>query len=162
MLTLVTATLPCLPPTFTPAALWSTGLELSYATELRPERPGQGKRLYQADRDYYDRLTALALPAVIFPTAADPRQPGSYQARIPAGYRRRAKRQWRLRRLQGKTFHILRLLKAFFTFQGGFDYLGWKIERHAGVSMAPPPGRRHNLLTFTRALWHGRRRGTRR
>ncbi len=159
ILTLVTATLPCLPPTFTAAELWSTGLERSYGTELRPERPGQGQRLYLAARDYYDQAAAIALPATLFPVTANPDRPGSYRARIPDGYRRRADRRWRQRQILGKTFTVLRLLKAFFTFKGGISYLSWKIERHSGIRLAPPPGRQHNLFTFLRALWRGWRRG---
>ena len=37
-----------------------------------------------------------------------------------------------LRRMTGKGWSILRLVKAAFTFQGGADYIVWKIERHSG------------------------------
>ena len=37
-----------------------------------------------------------------------------------------------LRRLSGKGWSVLRLIKAAFTFQGGADYIVWKIERHSG------------------------------
>ena len=37
-----------------------------------------------------------------------------------------------LRRLAGKLLSALRLAKAAFTFQGGADYIVWKIERHSG------------------------------
>ncbi len=34
--------------------------------------------------------------------------------------------------LTGKGWSVLRLIKAAFTFQGGADYIAWKIERHSG------------------------------
>jgi hypothetical protein len=39
---------------------------------------------------------------------------------------------WMLRRIAGKLWSAIRLVKAAFTFTGGADYLAWKIERHSG------------------------------
>jgi len=60
------AVVPCLEPVFTSRELWTTGLALSYASELRPEKPGQGEKLYTTDREYFDRLTPAALAATGF------------------------------------------------------------------------------------------------
>src|SRR3546814_3014928 len=58
--------------------------------------------------------------------------------------------RWALRRVQGKLLSVARLCKAAFTFQGGAEYLLWKIERHSGVSIALTPWqRRHPLLAST-------------
>ena len=40
-----------------------------------------------------------------------------------------------LRRINGKALSALRLMKAAFTFEGGADYLAWKIARHSGVEI---------------------------
>ena len=46
---------------------------------------------------------------------------------------------WRFRRLVGKVLSILRLAKGVFTFDGGVDYILWKIERHSGVKATATP-----------------------
>src|SRR3546814_12011358 len=62
--------------------------------------------------------------------------------------------RWALRRVQGKLLSVARLCKAAFTFQGGAEYLLWKIERHSGVSIALTPWqRRHPLLASTVLFW---------
>ena len=54
---------------------------------------------------------------------------------------------WTLRRFIGKSLSILRLIKAAFTFQGGADYIAWKIKRHSGVDIHVTDWqRRHPLL----------------
>lgn len=160
VLRFVEATLPCLPEAFSSRKLWSTGLDLSYASELRPEKPGQGERLYLANREYYDRLAELALPASRFPVEPVPGpEPLCFRARIPSGYRERARRAWKLRAIQGKFLSLLRLAKAAFTFRGGSDYICWKIERHSQVSLAPPGGGRHTPASFARVLWRAWRQG---
>jgi hypothetical protein len=42
---------------------------------------------------------------------------------------------------------VLRLVKAVFTFDGGADYVAWKIQRHSGVRVDISDWqRRHPLL----------------
>ena len=56
-------------------------------------------------------------------------------------------RRWSFRRRQGKLLAALRLIKAAFTFQGGADYLAWKIERHSKVKVELTDWqRRHPIL----------------
>ena len=149
----IDAVVPCLPASFTLKTLWSTGLDLSYASELRPERPGQGERLYEAGKEYYDRLADTILPRSRFRPQPAAEGKDLYTARVPEPHRRRARQAWRLRSRQGKMLSLLRLTKAAFTFQGGFDYLAWKVERHSGLKLTAPAGRRHTFITFSRALW---------
>jgi hypothetical protein len=55
---------------------------------------------------------------------------------------------------------MLRLLKAAFTFDGGADYVVWKIERHRGVRLQLSPWqRRFPLLAAPGIYWQLRRRG---
>jgi len=66
---------------------------------------------------------------------------------------------WFVRRLQGKLLSLLRLMKATFTFQGGIDYIAWKLERHTGVAIeVTPKMRRHPLLYSWGLLWRLYRR----
>jgi hypothetical protein len=62
--------------------------------------------------------------------------------------------RWRRRRILGKLLSALRLAKAAFTFQGGADYIAWKIARHAGVEIRLGPWqRRHPLLAAPGLFW---------
>ncbi len=68
--------------------------------------------------------------------------------------RRWAQLRWAGRRVLGKTLSVLRLIKSAFTFDGGVDYILWKIERHSGVRLPVSPWqRRHPLLASPVFLW---------
>ncbi len=80
--------------------------------------------------------------------------------RVNAGERRGARRRWRMRRLLGKSLHVLRLMKAAYTFTDGLDYILWKIEKHSGVRATPTPWqRRHPLMAAPALAWRLYRRG---
>ncbi len=142
--TMVGATLPLLPATFTPAELWSRAFAETYRTELRAERGDQALRLYRAAADRYDRATLL----LSRDHAASPAE------------RRRAALRWRRRRMVGKTLSVLRLIKASFTFEDGAAYLMWKIRRHSGVEIELTPWqRRHPVLASSVLAWRLYRAG---
>jgi hypothetical protein len=62
--------------------------------------------------------------------------------------------------LLGKILSALRLAKAVFTFDGGVEYILWKIERHSGVRAHTTPWqRRHPLLAAPGLAWRLYRRG---
>src|SRR3546814_19936046 len=64
-------------------------------------------------------------------------------------------RRWRILQKRGKRLTVLRLAKASFTFQGGIDYLAWKINRHAGTAIVfTACQRRWTLLGALRLLPH--------
>lgn len=159
--TLLARALPALPASGTLAALWAGALQLSYDTELRTERAGRAQQLVAAALPHYQQATRAALPALRHPLQLD-RVHGApgYRACVPPGARRRARCAWALRRLQGKTLSLARLLKALFTFRGGLDYLAWKLERHSGEPVEIPPRvRRHPLLFSWGFFWRLYRRG---
>ena len=83
-----------------------------------------------------------------------------HEASIPPRTRRRSRLAWSARRVQGKTLSALRLAKSAFTFQGGVDYLLWKLERHSGVRVeASERERRHPLIYGWGLAWRLYRRG---
>lgn len=103
--------------------VWERGLVATYRTELRAEGPARAGEIVARNADYYRSIAKLF----------DDVEP--------------VRAQWFLRRVQGKAFSVLRLLKASFTFAGGADYLAWKISRHSGVKVELTPWqRRHPLL----------------
>ncbi len=126
-----------------PAALWMRAFRETYRAELRAEASDRARLIYEAARARYDRLTPLAL------AAAD-----------PIGRRCRARVAWALRGVVGRALSVLRLAKGAFTFDGGLDYILWKIARHSGVTTAVAPWqRRHPLLAAPGLVWRLYRRG---
>ena len=106
-------------------------LKASYATELRAEKSARAEMLVGASRQYYTDLAALVPP-------------------VPAddSDRTLAVREWRRRKIVGKSLSVARLIKAGFTFEGGADYLAWKIGRHSGeILIMSSWHRRHPVLT---------------
>jgi hypothetical protein len=89
-------------------AVWIAGFNATYQSEFRSEKSNRAAGIVSATPDYYReaaRLLASETPIHANQT---------------------------LRRFTGKGWSMLRLIKAAFTFQGGADYIVWKIERHSG------------------------------
>ena len=62
--------------------------------------------------------------------------------------------------MQGKLLSVARLLKALVTFEGGLDYIAWKLERHSGVPVdIPDRVRRYPLIFIWGLFWKLYRRG---
>ncbi len=164
VLTFIQRVLPRVSSDFNARQMWQRGLELSYRAELRAERPENRARLFDAAPDYYEKITRIALNVIAFPVEIIHRTDGiSYRARIPARVRFSSRLTWALRFMQGKLLSVLRLLKATATFEGGVDYILWKIERHSGVAVDVEPRlRNHPLLAIWVLSWRlYRRRGFR-
>ena len=65
-----------------------------------------------------------------------------------------------LRHALGKPLNFVRLMKSAYTFDGGVDYVLWKIERHSGVRMVLTPWqRRHPILASPWVFWQLKKRG---
>ncbi|HEX6073075.1 MAG TPA: hypothetical protein VFY95_08710 [Sphingomicrobium sp.] len=108
--------------------LWKTAFAKTFESELRAERGGRSSALVDADPERYRRVgdAALALlgedPAIMGPN--------------------RASRWWRGKQIKGKAYSVVRLAKASATFDGGADYIAWKINRHAGTKIELKPWQR--------------------
>lgn len=151
--TLIGRAAPLLDAPFAPADLWTRAFAESYRCELRPETPERAGQIYRADATRYDAITADALTAAGLPVVAT-------GDRLMPVFDAGARRSWALRRVVGKTFNVLRLIKASTTVADGIDYILWKIERHSGVKTALSPWqRRHPLLAAPRLAWKLYRQG---
>jgi len=161
VITFITRVIPAVEERFTARDLWHHGLLLSYRAELRSEKPDNLVNLVDAAPEYYEQVTRAAMASVPFKVEIFTEPDGFlYHAHIPNPVRYRSRLAWTLRRLQGKVLSILRLFKALFTFEGGVDYIQWKIERHSGVRVEwTPRQRRHPLLAACILSWRLYRKG---
>jgi hypothetical protein len=159
--TLLHNALPALPEEGSLITLWEQSLGLSYATELRTERSGRAQELADTSRDFYASLTRHHIAPFDFPFDLH-EQEGElhYRSRIGSARRRVATLAWAMRRSQGKLLSVLRLVKALFTFEGGLDYIAWKLERHSGEKIEiPDKVRRAPLIHLWGFFWGLYRRG---
>lgn len=159
--TLLKNAIPALPQEGSLTELWEQSLGLSYATELRTERNNRAGELAQFASDFYATLTRHHAAQLGFPFALQELDGElRYQSRVSAMRRRRASLAWALRRAQGKLLSIMRLVKALFTFEGGLDYIAWKLERHSGQEVVIPDRvRRAPLIYLWGFSWGLYRRG---
>jgi hypothetical protein len=143
--TAVAVTAPLFDSSFSARDLWVRVLQESYRSEFRPEASGRPAQLHDVYAHRYAELTPHALLAAGFTATVDAE--GHFAPVSGTGARRRARRAWLARRCLGKTLNVLRLAKAVFTFEGGADYVAWKIHRHSGVQVDISDWqRRHPLL----------------
>lgn len=128
---------------FTPRDLWLAGLGASYKAELRAEDQSRAAKLIES---YGSWAADVTLPALAAAGLAPRTENGVVSlARPPSPWRTNA--AWRLRAVAGAGLSVLRLLKGAQTFNGGIDYIAWKIKRHTGVDIEVTDWeRRHPML----------------
>lgn len=127
--TFVRNALPLVPARFSTHELWATGLSRSYESELRAEGPDRSAEIFARAAEYYEQATRLAFASMPFEVVADD---SGWRAEIPAAERARSLRRWRARRVLSKLLTALRVLRNWYTAEGGVDYVMWKIQRHSG------------------------------
>jgi hypothetical protein len=149
------------PERFTTSDLWKTTLRETYRCEVRAERAVAPVDLYLASPERYEAVTRLALPALPYPVSSQAVSGETqWTVRLPSGRRRIAPWVWRLRRVHGSILFVLRLLRNGLIFEGGVDYVIWKIERHSGVKVDRSwRNRRFPLFGLGAELWRLYRRG---
>jgi len=114
-------------------ALFSEGLALTYGCELRAESQFRATELVATNADYFEALgKAWLAEQETKPEALSGAQSGPLFSTA----------RWPVRKAQGKLLSVLRLIKSAATFNDGFDYLLWKIERHSGIYIEPTPAQR--------------------
>ena len=150
--TLLHRALPALPASGSLASLWEAALGLSYNTELRTERSGRARELVLASAEFYESVTRIHADSLVFPFRVYDEE---YVSDIPPRLQMTSRWAWRLRLVQGKTLSVLRLVKALFTFEGGLDYIAWKLERHTGERITIPDRVRQRPLVHMWAFFWG-------
>lgn len=161
VLTFLGNVVPRMPQQFSAKDAWSIGLALSYGAELRAESKGRIATLWDSNRAYYEQV-AHATFLAHFPKIKVMQRDGitMYEREYSRWDHTMNRIAWTVRKVQGKVLSILRLMKAAFTFQGGADYLIWKIERHSGVKIELTPAqRRHPIWAGLTTFWRLYRQG---
>jgi hypothetical protein len=149
--TAVAAAAPSFGRRFSSRELWQRVFAESYGRELRPESAEHVASLHDLQASRFAVVTRFALDAAGFTVERDDNGGFRLLGMPPSPQFSRAR---------GKVLSVLRLVKAVFTFDGGADYLVWKIERHAGRRLAITPWqRRHPLLSAPLLAWRWWRLG---
>ena len=142
---------------FTARELWTLGLAATYRAELRSERTGVAERLYAADPHRYAAVTRAALARLDGFVAGDGQ---TFERRGPTPGRVGVAAAWWLRRTQGKVLSLLRVLRNGLIFEGGIDYVLWKVARHSGVEVDTEwRQKRWRWLVLLRQFWRLYRSG---
>lgn len=137
---------------------WDALFARTYAAELRVEKKDRALSLAaHAPERYAAALTRAWLESGMLLHAGEQE---SLQPDVSAEARRKALRTWSWRARCGKPLNLLRLFKSIWTFEGGADYVAWKVERHSGYRIPLRDWqRRHPLLAAPAVLWKLWRRG---
>ena len=138
-------------------AYWDALFARTYAAELRVETAQRASSIVAHAEARYAGLLPLAWQAagISYEVRGDELKP-----RCSSEERARAERDWSRRAGLGKPLNLLRLVKAAWTFDGGADYLAWKVERHSGVRVELSDWQRqHPVLSAPRILWKLWRKG---
>jgi len=147
--------------TFSSQELWTRTWQATYAAEIRPERSGAEAALYASDAERFEQVTALAVP--LLPWASTSVLEGDrrrFRVEVPASERRRAEWTWWFRRRQAKARFLLRIVRNALIFEGGVDYVLWKIQRHSGVVIDQGwREKRHRWLALGAEAWRLYRAG---
>lgn len=144
-LTMAREVFPLLAGSREPKSIWVEGLRRTYGAEFRSEDATKAGEILEENSKYFNALTPLVLESL---KAGNLPREGAL------------KRRWVWRKMNGKTVSLLRLIKAMFTFQGGIDYLAWKIRRSSGVEVKIKPWHRRlpllaGVVLFIQLRWKG-------
>lgn len=108
---------------------WVALFTATYASELRPERADRARLIYDTYPERYDAMLPEAWDAL---GIAHRREGDRFVPVVSHEARTEARKRWASRARAGKVLSVVRVLKGTMTFDGGVDYLLWKIERHSG------------------------------
>ena len=143
------------------AEIWKRGLCLSYSAELRSENPRRASELVEHAPNHYVAATTAAANSLRYPLLISGEGSESrYTATVSASSRFAGRWGWTFRRAHGKFLSVARLIKSLLTFEGGLDYVAWKLGRHSGQTIEIPDRvRRYPLIFVWPLLWRLYRRG---
>ena len=147
-------TAPLLKGELSRTAIWERGLMESYKTELRPEdASGRSKQIVAKHAERYAQLASAVFPSGDTPTTIELPDTGMLRRNL-------CRLRWFGRRLVGKPMGAFRVMKAFFTFDAGLDYVLEKIKSHSGAEIeVSDHARKYPLLHAPVLAWRLFRKG---
>ncbi|QCE32112.1 hypothetical protein FAI41_00065 [Acetobacteraceae bacterium] len=101
----------------------------TFKTEIRVEKPERITMLIERNLERYTKYFPLSWKEMGISFSKEE----NFSLNIEENLRQSFQQRWRIIRVWGKIQNILRLLKAGITFNGGADYLRWKVRRHTGI-----------------------------
>ncbi|MDI2091003.1 hypothetical protein [Commensalibacter oyaizuii] len=125
---------------------WCNLFSHTYAAELRVESKNRPSLIIQNREDYFTQLLKSAWQQMGINFYED----NQYLLKLDVNteIKKQAQRKWWLRVRIGRPLNVARLIKAAFTFQGGAQYIAWKIKRHRGIDIQLTPFQeRHPLFS---------------
>ncbi len=124
---------------------WLRGLNRTYASEFRAERKQRQNLMIESSRTSFIARSKYAFATKELHTLI--LEGENIDAQFSPVKQRFSRNISRVFCYVSKAQHLLRLMKAAFTFTGGIDYLAYKIERHSGVKLTPTAfQRKHPLI----------------
>lgn len=147
-------TAPLLKGDIAKTAIWERGLMESYKTELRPEdATGRSKQIVAKHAERYAELSAAMFPSADSTASIHLSDSGTLRRNL-------CRTRWLGRRIVGKPMGAFRVLKAFFTFDAGLDYILEKIKSHSGAEIeVSEHARKYPLLHAPALAWRLFRKG---
>ncbi|MEM6651432.1 MAG: hypothetical protein AAGA72_01865 [Pseudomonadota bacterium] len=150
----LTETAPLLKGEIDRTAIWERGLMESYKTELRPEdATRRAQHIVTKNAERYAQLSIAVFPSGNTETSVHLPDAGRVRRSL-------SRLSWFGRRIIGKPIGAFRVLKAFFTFEAGLDYVLEKIKSHSGAEIEiSDHARKYPLLHAPVLAWRLLRKG---
>lgn len=112
---------------------WCNLFTHTYGAELRVEAKNRPMSILENREDYFLQLLEAGWQSASI--SFHQPQKNYFIVTISDHERQKAQKKWQFRQKLGRPLNIVRLIKAAFTFQGGADYIAWKIKRHQGIDL---------------------------
>lgn len=112
---------------------WCSLFRHTYDAELRVESNNRPMLILENREDYFKQLLKLGWQkaGISYNETKD----CSLFPSVSKDQREYARKRWKIRKILGRPLNICRLIKAAFTFEGGAQYIVWKINRHRDINL---------------------------
>ncbi|QNT77609.1 hypothetical protein [Entomobacter blattae] len=132
-------------------AFWYSLFQKTYQAELRMEDNNRPRILLERKEERYTYFLREGWKAQNIPFQE---KDGVFSPLIEKEKKQALFQRWLARSKKGKPLNLLRILKAVFTFEGGVDYVAWKIFRHQNIKITLSNfERRHPVLASPSLLY---------
>lgn len=112
---------------------WCNLFTHTYGAELRVEAKNRPMSILENREDYFIQLLEAGWQGLSI--SFQQPEKNYFMVNISELERKKAYNKWWFRQKMGRPLNIARLIKAAFTFQGGAEYIAWKIKRHRGIEL---------------------------